>query len=279
MNRPRIIALAATLLFALGVCLWMSLADITFDPRTLPQPPRPMAGLIVEEPEEFVEVLEPQPVSVPDTESQPASNPVVENNAADPAPSAGDATVDKGPAGDPPPVQTTRRESPVKTAPQPKPEKTGPADDAKARQLREQEEASRKAHSSVASALSKAEGQNNTKARGKDKGNSGTPDGSPSSKTDGRGRGRGQMNGGWLSPAYNDVTVPNITGTVIITFTINPDGSISEPEAVGGKAPAGTDGAAIQKCLDEVKRHRRLTRKGDAPADRPYKGTVTYTFQ
>ena len=85
MKQIRLISLAATIVVALLLVLWMNIGRLSFDPATLRQPPRPTTALLVEE-EEFVDLYTPEPVVPAASEASPAFNETVENNKATPAP-------------------------------------------------------------------------------------------------------------------------------------------------------------------------------------------------
>ncbi|MDE6135214.1 MAG: hypothetical protein K2F79_06540, partial [Muribaculaceae bacterium] len=105
MNRPRIIALTATVATALLLVLLLVGSHLVFDPSTLQVPPRPVAE-VAEIDEEFVDLLDV--AYGPDRPSQ-AYTPAEADNASQAAQSAGSDSADAGDKGLPAPDVTSER--------------------------------------------------------------------------------------------------------------------------------------------------------------------------
>lgn len=274
MKQIRLISLAATIVVALLLVLWMNIGRLSFDPASLRQPPRPTTALLVEE-EEFVDLYTPEPVVPAASEASPAFNETVENNKATPAPETGMDLTDNGPEGVAEQPVTTRRESPLKkeVREKKKEEKKGPAKKVD-KEKQKQEEARRKAAADMKSAFQNSSGKNNTENKGKTEGNAGKPTGSTATKQNGHGT--GSVNGGWKMPAYAKVP-SNVTGTIKLKADVDRSGKVTSVEVIGGDAPAATNSALIEACKAEV-RSKKFTRSDSNP---PEKATayITYRFR
>ena len=222
--------------------------------------------LLAMEEEEFVDFLD---MSYGPSDPSPAYAPEPVKRQSRPAQASGIDREDAGKAAAPAPDVTSKRPSEVKRAEKPVPPETGP-DKAKLAE----EEARRKALKNVGDAFKKtSETPDNTSSQGKDRGDSGTPDGG---RSDANGTGQGTVGGGWSMPRY--ASVPSeVTGSIILTAIVGSDGNVIPVELTGGKSPAAADRALVQACMAEVKR-RRFTRHDDKAPERST-ARITYTFR
>lgn len=208
--------------------------------RHMPPPPsrQPAAEMAAELPE-FVDFLEPAPQ--PGEPAQPYA---------------------------PEPQQSNSRPAPATSPTPPKDKPQGPT------QEQIEAEVRRRAQQGIADAFkNNAEGEQNTTASGREKGDTGTPSGTASNVA---GVGSGSVGGGWIMPTYEKVKSVH-TGSIELRATIGPDGAVTAVEQIGGKAPAGADPALVARCIAEVRR-RRFTRHDTTP---PPTATarITYIFR
>lgn len=115
--------------------------------------------------------------------------------------------------------------------------------------------------------------ENATAVSSDKKGDSGIPENTPSAVD---GSGQGSVSGGWIMPQFNKVR-STATGRIELRATIDADGRVVRVVQTGGRAPAGTDAALVERCMAEV-RSRRFTRNDNqAPASATAR--ITYTFK
>lgn len=238
-NRLR--AALATALVCAGLLVVLLCARLSFDASAIPNPPRPVTEIMPPE-EEFVDFL-PEPVHAHPDPAQ--------GRPAEPAADLRDA----GRAGDPQPDVVAEAPSPVqrpRVEPQPDP---GPS-----RQQLEEEEARRRVRRNMADAFS------------------GTGPDEPVDRAGNStaGNGSGQVGGGWIMPKYNKVP-SHVTGSVILSATINQQGEATNVRQIGGTAPAAATPALVNACIAEV-RSRRFTRADSTPPPAAT-ATITYIFR
>lgn len=263
MNRPSTIAAIATVLAAVLLALLLLLCKLTFDPDTMLKSEPPVTELL--EVEEFAELFEP--AVVPANPSK-AYNEVPARRQSTPAEAAGSDIADAGDAAAPTPDVTSERPSPVVREQKETPEKTG-AD----KKASEEEEARRQARAGVSNAFKKNdEPADNTASKGSEKGNSGSPQGAAS---DLNGTGSGTVGGGWIMPRYAKVKSA-VTGSIKLQAVVDREGNVKSVELVGGKAPASSDHALVERCMAEVRSHRFTRNDNNAPERAT--ATITYTF-
>lgn len=264
-NDSRIQAALCTALAGAAIVLWLLMASLSFDPATLPVPPRPVAE-IVEQDEEFVDFLD---MAYGPSDPAPAYTPEPQNHDSKAAEASGIDRTDAGEPAPPAPDVVSERPSPVQRPKKEVPPQTGP-------DLKKQaeEEARRKARKGVGDAFKNTSPTpDNTSAKGVDKGDSGKPDGG---RSDANGTGRGTVGGGWSMPSYAAVPSED-TGSIILKAVVSRDGSVISVELVGGKSPAAANGALVQACMAEVRR-RKFTRHDDN-APETATARITYTFR
>lgn len=271
-NRPRTIALCATVAIAVAVLLLLRFTTLSLSALPEQWPPRHDGEIAMADDERFFDVVEDLPL--PESSSEQAAqavNPVKENNQSDPAPQSGHDMSDRGAAGDAPATVTSKRPSPVKKEVTEQKKPVGPSKEEIA--AREAEEARRKANAATASAFQKASGKNNTANKGKTEGNSGSPSGSSKSVN---GTGSGTVGGGWRLPAYAKVPA-TVTGTIKMMVRIDRQGKVTSVSFQGGDAPAATDSRLRAAVAAEV-RSRRFTR-ADSNAPDQATAYITYRFK
>ena len=257
---PRLQAAAATVIAAVilvALLCMLHLAEI--DPAALA--PRPTTE-VAEIDEEFVELFD---MAYGPSDPSPAYAPQPVRRNSKPAEASGQDRVDAGKAAAPAPDVTSKQPSPISREEKPVPPETGPDKTKLA-----EEEARRKARKGVGDAFKNtSETPDNTASKGSEKGDSGTPDG-------GRSDANGTVGGGWTMPRYSRVP-SEVTGSIILTAIVGPDGNVISVELSGGKSPAAADRALVQACIAEVKR-RRFTRNDDKAPERST-ARITYTFR
>lgn len=264
-NKPRIIAAAATaLIVALAVTL-MCCTGLAFHPEQAPE--RPHVTLDVEEPEEFVEVIE-----APGTNEADALAQASEQKPSQPADPSGPDSDDAGERGPEPKINTSKAEQPVKV----KKKEKSPEQIAREKKQKEEEAIKRKASEDIAGAFSNRKGKHANQAGNTDRGDNGKPDGNAPGGTL-TGRGTGKAGGGWSLPRYAPVA-STLTGSVELEVTIGREGQVEKVAVVGGQAPAATSKQVQQACIAEV-RSRRFTRANKADAPASAKAYITYNFR
>lgn len=261
---PRLQAAAATVIAAVilvALLCMLHLAEI--DPAALA--PRPTTE-VAEIDEEFVELFD---MAYGPSDPSPAYAPQPVRRNSKPAEASGQDRVDAGNAAAPAPDVTSKQLSPLSREEKPVPPETGPDKTKLA-----EEEARRKARKGVGDAFKNtSDTPDNTASKGSEKGDSGTPDGG---RSDANGTGVGTVGGGWTMPRYSRVP-SEVTGSIILTAIVGPDGNVISVELSGGKSPAAADRALVQACIAEVKR-RRFTRNDDKAPERST-ARITYTFR
>lgn len=265
MKRSETLACAITVIAAVVLVLLLLWGKLVFDPSTLRQPPRPMAEL-VEIDEEFIEFFEePVPPGAPAKAYAPA--PVTSQSKA--AEAGGTDLADAGEVAPPAPVVVSERPSPVQSV------KKDPVQSGPSKKEIEEQEARRKARKGISDAFKpKPEAVDNTNnAKGKDKGDTGAPDGSVSSLN---GSGSGSVGGGWIMPRYAKVPT-HLTGRIELRAVIDREGKVIKIEQTGGTAPAGADAALVAKCIAEVRSHTFSRTDNDAPPTATAR--IVYTFR
>lgn len=264
MKDSRTIAAVATLVVALLLAGLLVVARLTVSAGSWPPPKKAME--LVEVEEEFVDFLDPAPVHA---NPAPAYSEVPQRHDSEAAPAGGPDLEDAGAAAPAPQVVTTERESPKKEPKKPKPEKAGPTKEELAR-----EEQRRKAQRGVADAFKASEtASDNTTSKGKDKGDTGSPEGKASSLD---GSGSGTVGGGWIMPRYAKVDSRQ-TGSIILQAVIDSSGKVVSVEQIGGKAPASANPTLVARCKAEVMKHT-FSRNDDNAPERAY-ARITYTFR
>jgi len=261
---PRLQAAAATVIAAVilvALLCMLHLAEI--DPAALAQ--RPTTEL-AEIDEEFVELFD---MAYGPSDPSPAYAPQPVRRNSKPAEASGQDRVDAGKAAAPAPDVTSKQPSPLSREEKTVPPETGPDKTKLA-----EEEAHRKARKGVGDAFKNtSETTDNTASKGSEKGDSGTPDGG---RSDANGTGVGTVGGGWTMPRYSRVP-SEVTGSIILTAIVGPDGNVISVELSGGKSPAAADRALVQAWIAEGKR-RRFTRNDDKAPERST-ARITYTFR
>lgn len=273
MSKPKTYAAIGTAIFATLLLLWMTGCHLTAG-RLYP-PPQPRAEIALATEEEFVEVTD-LPVAPDLSHDTDATAQLPENSDAEskPAPESGQDVENQGEKGAPAPITTQKRPSEVKApVKEKKQDKKGPEVDKK---KQEQEKAKREANNQVSNAFKNAAGRHNTANGNNDKANAGKKDGK-AHQGNLTGRGTGRAGGGWQIPQYASVPSP-VTGSVKMTLTINRDGHVTDAVITGGEAPAATNTAVRQACLNEV-RSRRFTRADATDAPETSRAYITYTFR
>lgn len=272
MNRPRAIALCATLLIAVATVLLLRFSTLTIDATPRRWPPVHDGEIALADDEQFFDVIEDIPEPVPSAaEAAPAVNPVKENRKSDPAPQSGHDMRDRGAAGNAPVHTTSTRPSPVKAEKKEQVKPAGPTKEELER--RAAEEARRRANAATASAFQKSAGKNNTANSGKTEGNSGSPAGKSQSV---HGTGTGTVGGGWRLPAYAKVPA-TVTGSIKMMVRIDRQGKVTSVSFQGGDAPAATD-SRLRAAVEAEVRSRRFTRT-DSNAPDQATAYITYRFK
>lgn len=264
MNRERVIAAAATIAAAGILLLWLNTASLRFDRSTLPVPPRPTTALI-EEIEEYVDMFDPSGNS---DAPAPAASEQTAHADVTPASATGTDISDAGNAATAPVPPASERPADV-TAAMPRTEPVGPD-----RDTDKTGKARRRAEADTRAAFRNAAGKDNTSDRGRKTGtDAGRPDGTDSQAN---GTGMGTVGGGWHLPAYAKVP-SSLTGSIVISATVDRTGHVTDVRLVGGDAPAAADAALVRACMAEV-RSRVFTRSDDRAPDRAT-ATITYRFR
>lgn len=245
MSRPRLIAAVLTAVAAILIVGLLLLVHLRFDPSVLPDPPRPTAGLLEEEPEEeYAELYTPEQGGA-DADPLPAYNPE-------------------------PVVNRTSTPAPVKPTPTPRPAAPEPTPPQPTQAEIEMQEAREAANNETLNAFAKP---GNTNSNGAREGDSGKPTGTASSLN---GSGTGTVGGGWSMPRYEPVTSEQ-TGSVILRAVVDRSGKVVKVEQIGGKAPAAANARLVEACKAEVRR-RTFTRSNDNAPDRAI-ATITYIWK
>lgn len=263
MNQPRTIAAIVTVAAAVVLVLLLLVCRLAFDPTKL-NVDRPVTELIEVE-EEYVEFLE-QPVKPSKPAPAYSEQRVRRNSHA--AEASGSDLKDAGKAGVATPDVTAKTPSPVKRKQADPPKQTGPTKE----QLEEQ--ARRRARKGVSDAFASApDAVDNTDSRGKEEGNSGSPEGQSSARD---GMGTGSVGGGWIMPRYSKVS-STVTGRIELRAVVGKDGHVISVEQTGGKAPAAANKALVSRCIAEV-RSRQFTRTDNDAPDKAI-ARIIYTFK
>ncbi len=281
MKRSKEIAALITLLFVFLIGLWLTNATLQWNPaKQWPPEPEPYIELALEEEETFVEPEPiPLPEKVPGDMSAPAQIEETQHVDSKLAPETGTSIVNAGKKATPAKEVTTKKESPVKVAEtKEQPKQQGPAVDTK---KAAQEATAKKTNASVSNAFANASAKNNANSGKNDDGKSGTTTGNtasagPSNSTSvTAGVSNGTVGGGWQFPAYSNKIQSSVTGTVVLSLTIDKTGKVTSAKVIGGKAPAGSNKDVQTRCINEA-RSKRFTRTGTAEA--PDESTATLTF-
>lgn len=271
MNKPRVIALAATVVIAVGVIVLLFLTTLALDTKPKEWPPQHENEVTMLD-EQYFDVVEDRPVVTPaKEEAAPVKNPEPAKNQSDPAPESGQHMKDVGPVGDAPSTVTSKRPSAVKKQKKEEPKQIGPTKEEI--EAQKAAEARRKANSATASAFQRSTGKNNTDSKGKKEGDSGSPTGTSQSVS---GTGSGTVSGGWSMPRYAKVPA-TVTGSIKLMVKIDATGAVKSVSFQGGDAPAATD-ARLRRAVEAEVRSRRFTRPND---DAPDQATayITYRFK
>jgi len=283
-NRAHQIALLATATFITALIILLCVIHMSW-PADKKWPPEPEPYIEMAVLDEFVIPEEiPLPPRQIGDQSAPAQTETDLDNPAETAPETGH-NINNGPVeGKPAQPVTTSRPAPVKTPAKPQPSKTGsPAPDPNAAH---NQAVSRQTNNQTANAFAQSTSKNNANNAKADKGRAGRTNGSADSngpadsKSTTPGIKHGRLGGGFAWPALPKNIATDKTGTVIIEFTINPDGSVvhSSVKPIGGKIPASTDGALKTKCIKYVQA-LKFPFKGNKRPDAPIDGnTLTFTF-
>jgi outer membrane biosynthesis protein TonB len=271
-------ALITTFIVAL-IAMWLVTAKLHWNPSK-PWPPEPEPYIeLAQEEETFVEPEHiPLPEKTPGDLAAPAKLEEPSHVDSKLAPETGTSLENVGKKATPAKEVTTKKESPVKVEKKEQPKTQGPAVDTK---KQEQEATAKKTNASVSNAFANASAKNNANNGKNDDGKSGRPDG----KTDSAGPSnsnsvtsgvqKGTVGGGWMFPEYSKNISSSVTGSVVLSLTIDSTGRVTSAKVVGGKAPAGSNSAVQQRCIAEAK-SKRFTRK--AGSDAPEEATATLTF-
>lgn len=192
--------------------------------------------------EEYVEFLEHPVRTVPDPAQGSAAQPPADLR-------------DAGRRGNSQPDVSSEMPSPVtrpRTQPVPDP---GPTEE----QL-QQEEARRRVRENMSDAFSGTENTDQASTAG----------------SDARGDDSGQVGGGWIMP--NFAKVPStVTGSIVLTATIDSNGHVIDVRQTGGTAPAAATPSLVNACMAEV-RSKTFTRN-DSNAPQRATATITYRFR
>lgn len=263
MNRPRATAALITAATAVLLVLLLLVCRLSFDPSRF-KTERPVTELIEVE-EEYVEFLD-RPVRPSKPAPAYSEQRVRRNSRA--AEATGSDLKDAGKAGPAAPDVTSKAPSPLQRKETEQPKKTGPTQE----QLEEQ--ARRRAQKGVSDAFAKVpDAEDNTDSRGKEKGNSGSPEGQNSAMD---GTGSGSVGGGWIMPRYSKVS-STVTGRIELRAVVGKDGHVISVEQTGGKAPAAANKALVSRCIAEVKARQFTRTDNDAP-DKAI-ARIIYTFK
>lgn len=169
-----------------------------------------------------------------------------------------------------PPVTTTH-ESPMKVNPKPKPEKTGPTKE----ELAEKERIKRQKEEEEKKARIKSQMQSGFNKRATGTGTPGSPDGNSTDAGALSGAPGHTLTGrtaqSWGRPKST------VTGTVKVKVRVNRQGYVvGTPEIVGGTAPAASNAAVRQSCI-EASRQSRFSVDLNAAAEQT--GVITWKFE
>jgi outer membrane biosynthesis protein TonB len=280
MKRSKEISAIITLFIVFLLSMWLVNAKLHWKVgEPWPPEPEPYIELGVEE-ETYIE---PEPIALPEKVPGDLSAPakIEEPSHVDSklAPETGTALDNAGKKATPAKEVSTKKETPVKvTKTEEKPKPAGPAVDTK---KVEQEATAKKTNASVSNAFANASAKNNANNGKGDDGKSGRPDG----KTDSAGPSnsnsvssgvqKGTVGGGWMFPEYSKNIPSSVTGSVVLSLTIDSTGKVTSAKVIGGKAPAGSNSAVQQRCIAEAKSKRFIRKNG---GDAPDEATATLTF-
>lgn len=263
MKKTSTAAAAITATAALLIVLLLVLTHLT---TGMSLQPKPRTTELAEIDEEFVDLFDPAVVPANPRPAYAEQKAVHEST---PAEAAGTDLTNAGAEGAPIPEKTSTKPSPIKKPQKDTPPKPGP--DKKAL---EEEKARREAQKGVANAFKTTDKEpDNTSAKGKEKGDSGSPDGGAS---DVNGSGQGTVGGGWIMPSYGKVKSFH-TGSIELRAIVGRDGTVKSVELTGGKAPASGDPALVERCKAEVRRHRFTRTDDNAPETATAR--IVYTFK
>jgi hypothetical protein len=266
------------------IALWLTNATLQWNPaKPWPPEPEPYIELAVEEEETFVE---PEPIPIPEKVpgdlSAPAQLDETKHVDSKLAPETGTSIVNAGKKATPAKEVTTKKESTVKaTTPKEQPKEQGPAVDTK---KATQEATAKKTNASVSNAFANASAKNNANTGKGDEGKSGRTDGQTNSAGPSNsnsvtaGVSKGTVGGGWRFPEYSNKIPSSVTGSVILSLTIDKNGNVTAAKVIGGKAPAGSNSAVQSRCIAEAK-SKRFIHSGNGEAPDEANATLTFIFK
>lgn len=172
-------------------------------------------------------------------------------------------------AGQSTPPQTQRSESPAKVKPTEKPtgnRNPNPEDQAAA-EARRQQQATRNIEDRM---------QNRFSGAGKGEGKAAVNDADGKASAEGKGAGRGVG----MTPSVNQRPPSDKLGTIVVTCTVAPDGTVVKGSArvasVGNSGEAANDAALRQKCVEAAYKCRFARSTADDD-NRP--GTITFRWE
>lgn len=258
------------MLIVMIVLAWMSCSHLSYNAAVAEASERGEISLA----EEFVEVEDFAPLA-PDLGSDEAATaqlPEPSDAQAQPAPESGTDVDNSGTKGEPEPTLTSKTPSPMQVKDKKPEKKPGPEVDAK---KQEEEKIRRQANDQVQNAFAGAQGKHNTRNGTADEGNAGRPEGT-AHQGNLTGRGTGSVGGGWAIPRYGAVASP-VTGSVKMVVKIDREGRVTSVSLNGGEAPAATNRAVCEACMQEV-RSRRFTRPNADDAPETATAYITYNF-
>lgn len=252
--------------------------------ETWPPQPSPYIVLQADEYVELEQPTPPPPTRISDA-SAPAQTPEVADVPSQVAPPTGTSLNNGATEGRPAQIVTTTRPSPVKTPAKPQPQKTGtPKPDP---QQPQQTTQAQRTENFTENIFAQSQGKHNANNHTGDTGQAGRPDGNPASAGNTQSHGtnpgvrKGRLGGGWTWPPLpRNIQSNGKTGSVIIEFTINPNGTVNPQTvtAIGGAIPASGDATLKARCIAYVKA-LRFPRTGNQPATEPTEGNrLTFEF-
>lgn len=283
MSSSQQIAAITTVVVAVLVTVLLTSLQLSWNPEQ-PWPPQPEPYIEMDQ-EEFIIPQEiANPAYSPETADAPALTEDDMDNPSEAAPQTGAALNTQGPAGKENPREvTTKRESTAKAAPTPKPKDPG-AEKAKKEQ-QEKEAAAKRTQNNVRNAFANpnAKGNSNNNPTGDQKAGSKTGNnqsaGPANSTSTTAGLRHGRVSGGWLWPSYPSSISTSLTGSIILSLTIDKSGNVTDAVPSGGEAPAASNRQLQQQCI-KLAKSRRFTRKaGDDDAPESARATLTFIFE
>lgn len=273
MNHSQQIAAFLTAIFAFLTVLVLCLTFMPW-PEGKIWPPEPVPYIEMAQAEEFIEPVElpvPKPVIGDEEAPAKAEEDIESPNMA--APESGTQRQSEGDVAEPARNVTTTRPSPAKVQTRPKPSKTG-ANEKTDRQ--KNEAAARRTDNEMANTFAQSRAKNNGRDNKESDTRSGRLDGKNTNAARAKARGNGNLGGYFSWPPLNPGIVSEVLGSLVVEFTINPDGSVRDARY---RRPTTIPPKVAQACEKYVLSLRFPFRGTDRP-DGPLPGnTLRFNFE